>query len=117
MHLQWNRVITLQDIYKKFGQMVRVARVKKGYTQLKLAERLHTTDRTVSKIERGQTNPGLDAVVTYARELDMSLDPLVRDSDPNRVPYCIVNYFAGMEESLAMKYLKLCEAADLLHEN
>ena len=116
MHLQWSRVIILQDIYTKFGQMVRVARAKKGYTQLKLAERLHTTDRTVSKIERGQTNPGLDAVVTYARELDMSLDPLVRDSDPNRVPYCITNYFAGMEESLAMKYLKLCEAADLLRE-
>ena len=37
----------MQDIYTKFGQMVRVARAKKGYTQLKLAERLHTTDRTV----------------------------------------------------------------------
>ena len=46
----------------------------------------------------------------------MSLDPLVRDTDPDRVPYCIANYFAGMEESLAMKYLKLCEAADLLRE-
>ena len=44
MHLQWSRVIILQDIYTKFGQMVRVARAKKGYTQLKLAERLHTTD-------------------------------------------------------------------------
>ena len=110
-------MIILQDIYTKFGQMVRVARAKKGYTQLKLAERLHTTDRTVSKIERGQTNPGLDAVVTYARELDMSLDPLVRDTDSDRVPYCIANYFAGMEESLAMKYLKLCEAASLLLED
>lgn len=117
IHLQWSRVIILQDIYTKFGQMVRVARAKKGYTQLKLAERLHTTDRTVSKIERGQTNPGLDAVVTYARELDMSLDPLVRDTDSDRVPYCIANYFAGMEESLAMKYLKLCEAASLLLED
>lgn len=116
MHLQWSRVIKLQDIYTKFGQMVRVARVKKGYTQLKLAERLHTTDRTVSKIERGQTNPGLDAVVTYARELDMSLDPLVRDSDPNRVPYCAARYFAGMSDAQAMKYIKLCMDADSLRE-
>mgnify|MGYP002516427620 FL=1 len=109
-------MIKLQDIYTKFGQMVRVARVKKGYTQLKLAERLHTTDRTVSKIERGQTNPGLDAVVTYARELDMSLDPLVRDSDPNRVPYCAARYFAGMSDAQAMKYIKLCMDADSLRE-
>ena len=106
----------MQDIYTKFGQMVRVARVKKGYTQLKLAEQLHATDRTVSKIERGQTNPGLDTVVTYARELDMSLDPLVRDSDPNRVPYCAARYFAGMSDTQAMKYIKLCMDADSLRE-
>ena len=107
----------MQDIYKKFGQMVRIARVKKGYTQIELAERLHTTDRTVSKIERGQTNPGLDTIITYAQELDISLDALVRDSAPGRIPYCIENYFAGMSESLATKYLRLCEAANLLHED
>ena len=77
----------MQNIYTEFSQMVRVDRVNKGYTQLKLAERLHTTDHTVSKIERGQTNPGLDAVVTYACELDMSLDSLVRDSDSNRIEW------------------------------
>lgn len=107
----------MQDIYKKFGQMVRIARIKKGYTQIEVAERLHTTDRTVSKIERGQTNPGLDTIITYAQELDISLDALVRDSAPNRVPYCIENYFTGMSESLATKYLRLCEAADFLHED
>ena len=56
-------------------------------------------------------------IVTYAQELDISLDALVRDSAPGWGPYCIENFFTGMSESLATKYLRLCEAADLLPED
>lgn len=110
-------MITLQDILEKFGQMVRVARAKKGYTQVELAERLHTTGRTVSKIECGQTNPSLDTVVDYARELDLSLDEIVRESGTEKIPYCAARFFAGMNEAQARKYIKLCEdAVDLQTE-
>lgn len=95
--------------------MVRIARVKKGYTQVQLAEQLHTTDRTVSKIERGQTNPNLDTIVDYVRELDMSLDEIIREQHPEKVPYCAERFFAGMDEAQALKYIKLCEDADDLH--
>lgn len=94
--------------------MVRIARIKKGYTQVQLAEQLHTTDRTVSKIERGQTNPNLDTIVDYARVLDMSLDEIIREQHPEKIPYCVERFFAGMDEMQAVKYIKLCEdAADL----
>ena len=41
----------MQDIQVEFGRRVRVARVERSWTQARLAERLHTTTRTVSKIE------------------------------------------------------------------
>lgn len=106
----------MQDILIEFGRRVRIARVERGWTQAQLAERLHTTTRTVSKIEQGKTNAGLDAICTYIRELDLSLDDLIKGAIPDRIPYCAERYFAGMSEDQAMKYIKLCEDADSLHE-
>lgn len=106
----------LQDIQVEFGRRVRVARVERSWTQARLAERLHTTTRTVSKIERGQTNISLDTIRAYACELDLSLDDLIRDASPDRIPYCAARYFAGMSDAQAMKYIKLCMDADSLHE-
>ena len=83
---------------------VRVARVERSWTQARLAERLHTTTRTVSKIERGQTNISLDTIRAYACELDLSLDDLIRDASPDRIPYCAARYFAGTSDAQAMKY-------------
>ena len=106
----------LQDIQVEFGRRVRVARVERSWTQARLAERLHTTTRTVSKIERGQINISLDTIRAYACELDLSLDDLIRDASPDRIPYCAARYFAGMSDAQAMKYIKLCMDADSLRE-
>ena len=73
----------MQDIQGEFGRRVRVARVERSWTQARLAERLHTTTRTVSKIERGQINISLDTIRAYACELDLSLDDLIRDASPD----------------------------------
>lgn len=96
--------------------IVRVARVERSWMQARLAERLHTTTRTVSKIERGQTNISLDTIRAYACELDLSLNDLIRDASPDRIPYCVARYFAGMSDGQAMKYIKLCMDADSLRE-
>ena len=98
----------MQDIQVEFGRRVRAARVERSWTQARLAERLHTTTRAVSKIERGQTNISLDTIRAYACELDLSLDDLIRDASPDRIPYCAARYFAGMSDVQAMKYIKLC---------
>ena len=92
----------MQDIQVEFGWRVRVARVERSWTQARLAERLHTTTRTVSKIERGQTNISLDTIRAYACELDLSLDDLIRDASPDRIPYCAARYFAGMPAGAAI---------------
>lgn len=92
----------MQDIQVEFGRRVRVARVERSWTQARLAERLHTTTRTVSKIERGQTNISLDTIRAYACELDLSLDDLIKGASPDRIPYCAARYFAGMSDAQAM---------------
>ena len=106
----------MQDIQVEFGRGVRVARVERSWTQARLAERLHTTTRTVSKIERGQINISLDTIRAYACELDLSLDDLIRDATPDRISYCAARYFAGMSDAQAMKYIKLCMDADSLRK-
>ena len=75
----------MQDIQVEFGRRVRIARVERSWTQARLAERLHTTTRTVSKIERGQANISLDTIRAYACELDLSLDDLIRDASPDKL--------------------------------
>ena len=42
---------------QKFGQFIQSLRKEKGWTQLELAEKLHVTDKAVSKWERGAGFP------------------------------------------------------------
>lgn len=51
------------------------------------------------RIERGQTNISLDTIRACACELDLSLDDLIRDASPDRIPYCAARYFAGMSDA------------------
>ncbi|MBE6865446.1 MAG: helix-turn-helix transcriptional regulator [Ruminococcaceae bacterium] len=43
----------------KIGNFIKELRKEKGYTQKELAEKLHITDRAVSKWERGLSAPDL----------------------------------------------------------
>ena len=104
------------DPIKAFGTEVRVARAKRGLTQIELAELLHTTDRTISKIETGKTNTKLDTVAQYMHDLDISLDTLFLADHEGAIPMCVRRYFSGMSEEKARKYIALCEQADLLSE-
>lgn len=117
IQLQYNRVIYVQDLLKAFGAKVKLARIKKGYTQFQLAERLHTSDRTVSKIEKGQTNISLETAKSYAVELGFSLDELIYEPTPDSISYCVKEFFSGMDEVQAAKYIKLCEDARLLQKD
>lgn len=107
----------MQDLLKAFGAKVKLARIKKGYTQFQLAERLHTSDRTVSKIEKGQTNISLETAKSYAVELEFSLDELIYKPMPDSISYCVKDFFSGMDEVQAAKYIKLCEDARLLQKD
>lgn len=61
----------------KTGALIRERRKKKGLTQRELAERLHVTDRAVSKWERGLCAPDIALLEPLSEALDLSVLELI----------------------------------------
>ncbi len=61
------------------GKRIREARIKKGYKQDQLAEKVNITVVYVSEIERGLKLPSLTLFVALAEALNVSTDSLLRD--------------------------------------
>lgn len=62
---------------KAVGQRIARARREKGWTQRQLAERLHISDRTVSKWERGAGLPDVALLVPLADALGLTVTELL----------------------------------------
>jgi transcriptional regulator with XRE-family HTH domain len=66
------------------GQLLREARRRAGLTQRALAERAGVTQPTVARIERGDSRPSLDRLLTLIRvcglDLDIRVSPLDEDA-------------------------------------
>lgn len=62
----------------KFGRFIREARREKGLTQKQLAERLHVSDKAVSKWENGAGFPDIKLLEPLAWCLDVSLIELMQ---------------------------------------
>lgn len=62
----------------KTGAFIKALRTELGLTQRELAERLHITDRAVSKWERGLSAPGIDLLEPLAEILRVSMVELIR---------------------------------------
>ena len=60
------------------GKVVKEVRNRRGVTQLNLAEKIGKSERTVIKIEKGESNLKLDALFPLIRELKI---------DPNTIFY------------------------------
>lgn len=58
---------------ERIGGLIRQARMERGLTQRELAERLHVTDKAVSKWERDICRPDVELLEPLARELDIPL--------------------------------------------
>ena len=86
----------MHDICNLFGAALSRARRELGLTQIELAEKLGTTDRSISDLERGKTNPKLDTVAHFSRSLGISIDALIGIVPKGDVPSCVRTFFAGM---------------------
>lgn len=64
------------------GARIKAARKAKGMTQNDLAEKLDVTFQAVSSWEQGKFIPDSDHLPALARELDLSLDALFAEKDP-----------------------------------
>lgn len=63
--------------YVKTGQLIARARREKGMTQRDLADRLHITDRAVSKWERGVSFPDVATLEPLSKVLELPLSQLI----------------------------------------
>ena len=60
------------------GALIAQRRREKGWSQAELAERIHVTDKAVSKWETGRSLPGIDCLEPLAEALDLQVLELLR---------------------------------------
>ena len=101
MGLFTKKVETLNDRIKNL-------RKKKGMTQLELAEKVHVTDKAVSKWETGEGNPEITILIELANIFEVSLDYLLTGKE--KAPEIIV--MSKMELSCKEDNVELCRGID-----
>jgi len=67
-----------QDILKQFGRNVKAERVRKGYSQEALAEKIGVNREYISRIERGMQNMSLARITILANFLETDINNLLR---------------------------------------
>ena len=76
----------MEDIKTTVAKQIAALRTGSGMTQLELAEKLHYSDKAVSKWERGESLPELATLVAIAELFEVSLDELVRGGTADTPP-------------------------------
>ena len=69
---------------EEVGYRIAQARKKQGMTQRELSERLHVSDKAVSKWERGVNSPDISLFDEIAKTLDLSLVELLGIEDRSK---------------------------------
>ena len=98
----------------KFGAFIAQLRKEKNLTQKELADRLHVTDKAVSKWETGKGFPDVKLMEPLAQELGVSLVELLQGErqgeetlTAQQADRVVKQAMEQSERSAARKYLKL----------
>lgn len=62
---------------QKFGKLIRENREKKKLSQEQLAEKCNVTDKSISNIELGKSDPKLSTVMRICKVLEIDVNSLV----------------------------------------
>lgn len=73
---KWKISQMKQQILIQFGQRIRQLRRERGLTQEQLAELTGFHHNYIGMVERGERNPALANIETFARAFDLSLSEL-----------------------------------------
>ena len=68
------------EVRKMYGSWIRQIREAKGLTQQQLGEKMKLDRSTISKIEEGKWNFGIDTLTLFAHNLDFYLFFLEKES-------------------------------------
>ena len=66
------------EILKQFGRNVKAERVRRGYTQEILAEKMNVNREYISRIERGIQNMSLMKITALANFLETDMNNLLK---------------------------------------
>jgi transcriptional regulator with XRE-family HTH domain len=100
--------------YKSIGVRIKAARLKKDFTQPKLAEFLNVSPEYISRLERASSHPGLPMIAEIARVLDVSLVYLIEGTTKSADEYKL-NEFAEILKVMSPEQRKtLFEIAKVL---
>ena len=103
----------MQETLERFAAEVRRQRKKKHLTQRQLADNLRMHQRTIIDIENCNTIPGFDTVIYIARELDISLDPILFPTTVSSgISKSVTDFFQDKGEAEIQKYISLCYVAE-----
>ncbi len=83
----------------QIGKLLAQVRLEKGLTQKQLAERLHISDRTVSKWERGAGLPDISLLEPLAESLDLTVEELLQGRRQESREFSAREWKKWLEES------------------
>lgn len=66
--------------FKAIGKRIKIARIKKNFTQEAVADRIGVSPQHVSNIETGNSSVSLPTLVAIANMLSVSVDELLCDT-------------------------------------
>ncbi len=69
----------MSDIKLIIAKNIYDLRIERGMTQLELAEKLHYSDKSISKWEKGDSLPEISTLVAVAEIFEVTLDYLIKD--------------------------------------
>ena len=98
----------MNTIHIEIGNRIRQLRVKKGFSQEKLAELSELNTSYIGQIERGEKNPSVDTVYNIAKALDMDMSVLFKNISTDGIidsyPHKVYSLMLTMDEKHS-KYL------------
>ena len=72
--------------FRTIGKRIKSHRIQRKMTQANLAERIGISNVHISYIETGTKRVSLDVLLKIVNEFDLSLDSLVLEDEPFRLP-------------------------------
>lgn len=96
----------MSTVREVLGQRLKKEREKNNLTQEEFGKKFNLNKQYISYYEKGKREPGIDLIVSFAKELKVSVDYLLGNSD----------YRTTQEEQLANKDILSAEAISKLLE-
>lgn len=77
-------------------------------TQEDMAKKCYTTKSTISRMEKGETEPTINTLIKYAETFDVSIDYLLRYADAKNPEHRTVSHELGLSDKAieTLKYIK-----------